>query len=483
MEQSKAPTYLIQVISNLGFYSIKSILVLYFTQDLLMSTTDSLTLFSGTMALAFFVPFIGSLFGEQLVSRKFHLLSTLCLATIGVLMIALSSAEFLPLGLACFIGGAGLCKPIIPLLLEDFYTKYPHERERGYVLLYGLKNFGHLVGIIGCGFLSVHFGFTSGVSMGCLSTILTLFMVQRLIPNSPGGTPFLNIFLYFVCVVATILILWGLISHIDLVGNVFSFLLALTLLFYFFIYLKSSKDERKSVLHCYLFALAFCIFATVFEQTAGSITLFIDQKINRVFLGNFAGSMIIPTSVFQALSPFFVILLSLWMGLGSTQKQPVSLRHYGLKLSFGFLASAIGFLVFLVALYLNPEEEKGSSLWVVLAYVFLTIGEMSIAPLCLSVMTKLAPPRYKSQLVALWFIAAAYGKYLSGLIANLTSFTVSNTAVSDVSSQQLNFEAIFIFSVILCLISSAVILGSSMPNWLRNRRNYSAGINPINKEA
>ncbi len=476
-----------QVLSNLGFYSIKSILVLYFTQELLMSVPDTLSLFTGLMALSFFVPFIGSLYGEQLVSRKLHLMASLFLTTTGILIISLSFSPLLPLGLALFISGAGFCKPLITLLLEDFYTKHPHERERGYVLLYGLKSLGTFIGILVCGYFSFYFGYAMGLFVASSSTLLTFFLVQKFIPNPPEKTPLLNIFLYFVCMMVTILLLWGIISHINNFKEVFPFLLSLTLIFYFFIYARSSENERKSILHCYLFALAICIFVTIFEQTSGSITLFIDQKINRIFhgdvLNDFTGTIMIPTSVFQALSPFFVILLSIWMGLGGAKKQTARLRHYGLKIGFGFLAAALGFLVFIMVLYLNPGEEKGNCLWIVLAYAFLTIGLVSIAPLCLSIMTKLAPPQYKSQLVALWFLAAAFGSYLAGIIAKLTSFDTSDIAVGDVSSQQLNFEVIFIFSVILCLISSAVILGSTMPNWLKNIRPYLFIIKSINKEA
>src|SRR6185437_10750474 len=126
------------------------------------------------------------------------------------------------------------------------------------------------------------------------------------------------------------------------------------------------------------------------------------------------------TSWMQAANSIFVIALApvfawIWETMGRRNLNPSSPA----KFAFGLLATGAGFLVMLAAAHIvinGGGNVRVSPWWLVGSYLFQTIGELSLSPVGLSSMTKLAPAKFTGQMMGVWFMATSLGEIIAGLV-------------------------------------------------------------------
>ena len=173
---------------------------------------------------------------------------------------------------------------------------------------------------------------------------------------------------------------------------------------------------------------AFVIFFWAgFEQAGSSLSLYTDKFINRT-----VGDFTIPTPWFQSVNPLFIILLAplfsiFWVSkLGQRMSTPV-------KMGLGMVLLGIGFFFMLGAIAerggdIQDETVKASLFWLVMTYLLHTIGELCLSPVGLSVVTKLAHPKFASLMMGVWmlatFIANIVGGYLAAFVEELGAKTI-----------------------------------------------------------
>jgi POT family proton-dependent oligopeptide transporter len=160
----------------------------------------------------------------------------------------------------------------------------------------------------------------------------------------------------------------------------------------------------------FVFSLAAVIFWAIFEQAGSTISLFGDQLTrNEIFGYNF------PSAWYQSVNSVWVITLAplfgwLWVKLGD--RQPSS----PLKFTIGLTFLALSFLLMIPAAKLTAEG-KVSPFWIVAVFFLQTLGELCLSPVGLSTMTKLAPGNFVGLVMGIWFLAAALGNKLAGVLA------------------------------------------------------------------
>lgn len=160
--------------------------------------------------------------------------------------------------------------------------------------------------------------------------------------------------------------------------------------------------------------LMIIVFWGAMEQAGGLMNLYAHQKTNRLL--DFA-SWEIPATWFQSVNAFFVIVLgapvaSYWYKRKKKGKESSSL----LKMACGIIIMGCGFLFMSAASIQYQEQGSSAMYWLVLAYLLNTIGELSASPVALSYITKLAPIRYASMMMGLYFAATGLGNYFAGWI-------------------------------------------------------------------
>jgi POT family proton-dependent oligopeptide transporter len=159
-----------------------------------------------------------------------------------------------------------------------------------------------------------------------------------------------------------------------------------------------------------LFVVAFWLG---FEQTGSSMNLFADRHTDRT-LGGFQ----IPTAWFQAVNSFAILLFApvfayLWARLQRAGREPSTPA----KMVAGLGLLAAGFAVLAVGGYASDRGALVSPAWLLAAYLLHTWGELCLSPVGLSYVTKVAPARFASVLMATWFLSNAAGNKLSGSLA------------------------------------------------------------------
>lgn len=162
---------------------------------------------------------------------------------------------------------------------------------------------------------------------------------------------------------------------------------------------------------------------------------------------------LISTELFQSVNPFWVVVLT-----------PVVLGFFGFlkrrkrepttpwKIFYGLFITALSTLVMVSAAWLhNNGAEKSSMWWLIGCYGVITVGELCLSPMALSLVSKLSPPRLTALMMGGWFLSTSIGNKMSGVLASLW----------DSYEYKYNF---FLVNFVLALITSFIIF--LMIKWL-----------------
>ena len=174
-----------------------------------------------------------------------------------------------------------------------------------------------------------------------------------------------------------------------------------------------SLVEKKCVAVIIILVIAEAVFWSGFEQAGSSLNLFAQRYTDRMVLG-----FEIPAGWFQSLNPMFILILApffaaLWVHLGRRNLDPSIPAKFGL----GLIQLGIGFLVMFVASKLVVSGDSVLPTWLFFTYLLHTTGELCLSPVGLSSISKLAPKRFVSQMMGIWFLGSALGNIIAGLVA------------------------------------------------------------------
>ncbi len=130
---------------------------------------------------------------------------------------------------------------------------------------------------------------------------------------------------------------------------------------------------------------------------------------------------LISTELFQSVNPFWVVLLTpvvvgFWGFLRRRRREPSTAA----KIAIGLVITALSALVMVGAVKSTDiEAGKVSSLWLVASYAVITIGELCLSPMGLSLVSKLSPPRITALMMGGFFLSTSVGNKLSGMLSGM----------------------------------------------------------------
>lgn len=193
-------------------------------------------------------------------------------------------------------------------------------------------------------------------------------------------------------------------------SDLFMISLALCILAYMIVtIIQLAKEEFGKMLAALILILFSVLFWSFFEQGGGSLNFFA--------VGNVESHGFNMTSVNNSINALWVVLFSpliglLWVWLAKKKLEPNTVVKFGL----GFVFLGMGFLVFYISKNFANAEGKTPLLFFCLAYLVITLGELCLSPIGLSMITKLSPKRLVGMMMGSWFLASAYGQYGAGII-------------------------------------------------------------------
>ena len=226
-------------------------------------------------------------------------------------------------------------------------------------------------------------------------------------------------------------------------GLLFLFLTSITSLLMMIYKELDSQIFKDRFLVLLLSFIMVIIFWGAFEQAGGLMNLYTETNTDRNFFG-----LEIPTVMFQSLNAGFIILLatliaSIWAKRKLKGKEASSL----FKMALGIVIMGFGFLFMVFAVMEFEKSGTSSMIWLVLAYLFHTIGELCISPVALSFITKLAPAKYASLMMGVYFAATGLGNKVAGIVGE---------SASDYGELTI-FAGILIFTVVIGLLFIALL--------------------------
>ena len=183
-----------------------------------------------------------------------------------------------------------------------------------------------------------------------------------------------------------------------------------------------TQTEKKRILSMVILFVFVVLFWSAWFQTQSSFSILMNDLVQRQY-----GSFTIPVPWLVAYNSILCVIFAplmakLWLKLGQSKRGDLSIPT---KMALGMLFTAGAFVVLIIGINtlggVVDGSKKMSLIFVLIAYLALTIGELCISPIGLAMFNKLAPVRYGSLAMGAWYLSNCFANLISGKLGGLTS--------------------------------------------------------------
>ncbi|MDA8625987.1 peptide MFS transporter [Flavobacteriaceae bacterium] len=400
-----------------SYYGMRAILVLYLVAEstpdtinpgLNWETGAALSLYGTYTMLVYVASIPGGWIADNILGQKKSVLYGGILLVLGHSILAVEEMWAFYTGLGLIIAGVGMLKPNISSMVGGLYAQGDVRRDKGFIIFYIGINIGAFISSLIVGYVGETYGWHYGFGLAGIG--MTLGLIQYLF-----GQKYLS-------------------QVGDFIGN-------------------NKSDEGKDILKkpltsiekdrlvvLFLSFILVIVFWGAFEQAGGLMNIYASEKTDRLFMG-----WLVPASWFQSLNAMFIIFLGTTVATyWAKRKLKNQLSSSLFKMIIGLIIMGTGF--FFMSAAATQYETQGSSAmyWLVLAYLFHTIGELCISPVALSFITKLAPLKYASLTMGVYFAMTGFGNKLAGILGE--------------ASQSMGEFTIFTGIAFFCVVFGCLVL-------------------------
>lgn len=463
------------------FYGMRGMLVFFMISQLNFHEKEANLQYGATQAFVYAFTFIGGLFADKILGFRKSLFWGGLLMIVGSLILATDPHKFFFLGIAFTVVGTGFFKPNISSMVGQLYKPNDSRADAGFSLFYAGINLGALLG----GYLCIAIGkgeilgnvisetMRWNVAFGLAAIVMVISLINFVFTQRSLGTIGLQpghpdneiksapipkwqeygVYVLSLIFVPIIMVMVAKTQYTDY----FMYTIGpLTLIYLFYEMTKVTVAERKKLLAALVFILFSILFWGIYEQSGGSLSIFAAKNLNKDLLG------LDPNGVNNSGGAFFIIFLApiiglLWIWLNKRKIEPNTIIKFGL----GFIFLGLGYYVlFATKLFANLQGITSLNFFTI-ALLVITLGELCLSPIGLSIMTKLSTKNLQGMMMGMWFLASAYGQYVAGIIgAGLATAKEGSTNYDALITytdgyKQLGLYAI-IAGVVLILISPFV---------------------------
>ena len=418
---------------------MRALLVLFMT-DMVTSGGLGMTVVTATAIYGLYTFSVyaaalpGGWIADRLMGQRHAVLVGGIVIALGHFTLAIPAVAAFYLGLVLIVLGTGLLKPNVSAIVADLYPEGGARRDAGFSVFYMGINVGALAGPLVCGSLGEEINWHLGFSAAGIGMVLGIaqylwgwrYLGQagqlrhngaddraRSVRSFLLGTGVVVVLVLIATVLQTSGVLALSILNVARWTGIIITVLVVLYFIYVFAFGRLDDDERRRMAVIPVLFVAAAIFWSGFEQAGSSMNLFAERLTDRRVLG-----LEVPATWLQSVNPLFIIVLapvfgSLWVRLGSRNPSiPV-------KFTYGLVQLGLGFLVLAWGSTFTADGDLVSPMWLIVTYFFHTTGELCLSPVGLSSITKLSPKRLVGQMMGIWFMAAALGNLLAGLVAGL----------------------------------------------------------------
>ena len=426
--------FMVELWERFSYYGMRALLVLYLTASAVndgfgLDKKVALGIYAAYGALVYLTPLAGGILADRLLGFRKAIIWGAILMAAGQFTLAGSTGNELVLyiGLAMLTIGNGFFKPNITSTIGRFYAQGDPRRDGAFTIFYMGINIGAFLTPLTCGTIGELEGWKYGFMTAGAGMLLGLgiflyassagYLEQHADPP-PGaeGKKIAGLPATWAIYAGTLLAI-PLGALLIFRNEVMDILLgvvgvgAISFMIYLSFQYPVAERQRIWVIVVLLFFTT--IFWTFFELAGSALSLFTESNVEKTILG-----VKLTTSNFQATNALFIMLFApifsiLWVQLARRNLEPSA----PLKFAFGLLLLGAGFLALNLG---RPAVVAGimPAIFLILLYLLHTLGELTLSPVGLSLVTKLAPAKIVGFMMGFWFLSSAIahqaGKWVAG---------------------------------------------------------------------
>lgn len=484
---------------RISYYGMRAIFTLYLIKALLMDKELASSIYGNYTGLVYLTPLIGGYVADRYWGMRRSILWGAILMLAGQMFMFFSALYYqnselahwlMYIGLASLIFGNGFFKPNITTMVGSLYEPGDKRLDAAYTIFYMGVNVGAFIAPLLAGYLGdtgnpadFKWGFLAAAVGMFLSLILFIGWKNKFLigPNgeqlglvaaskvesnksekdkAPAKSSSQNIkeFIIWAFGLVALFSLFHFAFEFDLIGA-FIFSLCIVIPAYVITDRSLTKIEKQRIAVIYMIAFFVIFFWAAFEQAGASLTYFADEQTNRKIFG-----WTMPASYFQSFNPVFVVVFAplmswLWLKLGSKNMEPASPT----KQAMGLFLLSVGYLVIALGVHGVEPGVKVSIMWLTGLYFIHSMGELMLSPIGLSMVNKLAPIRFASLLMGIWYLSMATANKFAGMLSGL--YPEAGKPKSFIGFEIATMYDFFMLFVIISGVAAVILFGLS--KWLQ----------------
>lgn len=441
-----------------GFYVVQSLLALYLALHFHWSDNAVYSLVSAFTGLTYLSPVLGGWIADNwLGQKKSILLGAAFLFASYLALTFMQTDTFLKLALAGIAVGTGLLKPNISSILGHAYPDQAPERESGFTIFYMGITTGIILGTTLPSYLQHHFGWSVTFGSAAIGILLAAYVfyfgvIRYKIMDCQDNISFSLketlaypvswlAFLWILC----LLVLWD--ARIGTI--VFIGVLLLSAYFVLHAASRESKQQARQTHAIGLLCLISVIYWAFYFQMFLSLTLFITRIVQPKVYG-----LDFPAPYYVCIESIGMLLFGYFISKHKSHytKQETAIR-VSTKFFISVISIALAYMCIIFSIWITPGISLISPFLIIPAYLLISISELLLSPVGLSMITVLADRKRVSTLMGVFFVSLSLGGYLSGLLAKITNLDSSLTDVIAIKSHYMHA-----FSVLFMILLASIIV-------------------------
>jgi POT family proton-dependent oligopeptide transporter len=472
--------FMVELWERFSYYGMRAFLVLYLiahtnTGGFGMDKPVAYAVYAAYGALVYLTPLAGGFLADKILGFRKAIIWGATLMAAGQFTLATSQGNggegnklLLYAGLALLVIGNGFFKPNISSMIGRFYPQGDPRRDQAFTIFYMGINTGAFISPLTCGAVAQLEGWRYGFLLAGTGMVIGLLIflytssrgylehhadppadAPKTVAGIPAGAGVYIGTLLFVPVAAS------LIYQNDVVDILLGSIGLAVVAFMVYLSFQYPTAERQRIWVIVILLFFTTVFWGFFELAGSALNVFTDENVDKTVFGS-----PIPASVFQAVNAFFIMIFApvftlMWAFLAKRQIEPAA----PVKFAIGLLLLGVGFLV------LNLGRGAAVDgimplIFLILLYLFHTLGELALSPVGLSLVTKLAPARIVGFMMGFWFLSSAIAHQAGKWIAGATAVDAKASAVERLDKSLEVFNQVGLFALgsgVLLLILSPVI--------------------------
>ncbi len=447
-----------------GFYVVQTLLALYLALHFHWPDKQVYGLVGSFTALTYISPVIGGWIADHLIGQKRAILTGAVVLFASYIAVAFSmTGQFLTASLAGIAVGTGLLKPNISSLLGNEYPVGCPNRESGFTIFYMGITSGIILGTTIPSYLNDYFGWSIAfvsASMGLLIAIATFtFGVfhYRIKDYRPFEYQFKNIVLTLLMLFALWLVSFFILNYPAVADTTFIIVVLMSLAYLLYCVKYETAMQARQTLVIILLCIISVTFWAFYFQMFLSLTLFISRVVQPELFG------------IQFTPPYYVGAQSVGMivfGLVlARRKSHLNHSEQGIRTGNKFVIAmffmTLAYILIALVSHFSYLSALVSPLYIIPAYLMISLAELFLSPVGLSAITTLASPKKVSTMMGIFFVSLGIGGFLSGKLAELTAIPVGETSISVLKAHYaLSFSHllyILLVATLVCVILNLLI--------------------------